>query len=523
MVCGVTEEVSERMARGSFLLAGGQLVAQVVAFAFSVVIARLLGPGAYGLATVAMVYPFLLASLSSLGLEVAVARCIASPSTTRGVYAWTGLLTRLVAASVAGLITYFYSGLFASLLSRPEVEPLIRVLSLYVVFSSLMGLVNAALSGLGEYKASASMNILYNVVRGPLAVVLVLAGLGAYGAVLSHTVASVVVFLLYLVPYYSFFKKPVFSQVALRELLALALPLYAAGLVSTFTGPVVNTILSNTVTSNELGNYGVASNAQLPLGALLGAISTAVLTTFPLLLENRGAFRRRVSETAFYASTVSAALGFCYASIIMPLVRLAYGRAYATAHVYALVLALSYILPALLASTVTGNVFIALEDTRWNIALNAVSVTSTITLAYTLVPRLGVLGACVAYVVGNTVSSALGLLVLSRVFSVGVNLGKTLKASTPAIVAFLASTTVSYILMELVTRQWFTVLHLYVAGIVSSILVGLLVYAFSYLALLPRFLDEHSIRVIVDLAGKLEYVGRVIKPLGELYLKMLSA
>jgi len=519
----VTRElISRRIARGSFILTGGQVVSQLLALVFSIIIARLLKPEDYGLITVAMTYPSLLISLSTLGLETAVATHVAEPSSKREEYAWGGFMMRSSVASIAGLLVYTHAGFFANLMSKPEVTPLIETLSLYTVFSSVTGVIVAAFSGLGKYEVSALVNTLHYALRGPLAIALIIAGFGVHGAVASHTLASIVVFSAYLALYLSVFKRPIITRTALRDLLRLAMPIYFAGLASTFTWPVVNTILSINVSRSELGNYSAAVNAQAPLGALIGGISTAVLTSFPLLTNDLDSFKKGVVKTAFYFSAVSSALGYCYAAVLMPLVRLAYGRTYANAHLYALVFAISNVLPVMVASSVVSSAFATLKKTLWNAVLGAVQAISTITLAYYLVPIHGVLGAGMAFTAGNLLPAVLGLIVLSRRFNIHVYPRDLLRASAPAIMAFAASTPISHVLMDFAARYWYMQIHLYVLGLVIAVLAGLAVYAAAYLALLSFFVDKNSVRVLVDLASGLEIVGGIIRPLGNRYLKLLG-
>ncbi|MEM4369351.1 MAG: oligosaccharide flippase family protein, partial [Desulfurococcaceae archaeon] len=63
----MSDQVELRIASGTLVLSASQLVALLLGVAFSVVIARLLGPEDYGLVGVSLMYPTMIVSILDLG------------------------------------------------------------------------------------------------------------------------------------------------------------------------------------------------------------------------------------------------------------------------------------------------------------------------------------------------------------------------------------------------------------------------------------------------------------------------
>ncbi|MEM0002010.1 MAG: oligosaccharide flippase family protein [Desulfurococcaceae archaeon] len=515
----MSNEVAERIVKGSFVLTLGQLLSIAVGFVFSVLIANLLGRDNYGLLSIALTYPSMVASLVDLGLGGVVSRYTAKPGSNKDIYAWTGLVLRALTSAIGGIIVYLSADYFAYLLGRPILTEPIRALSFYTIFSSILGVLSAIFNGLGKYEISASINITQYVVRGPLAVLFVLLGLGIHGAALAYSIGYMVVSILYMALFISIFRSPRFSLSIATKMLGISWPLFVASLSGVFLKPIVDTILSRNVSNSELGDYGVALNSLMPLGILLGSISTAVLTSLPILIENVDQMKESAKDAVFYSSTISIALGFCYLSVIYPLTRI-YGRSYVNAPIYAIIYGLSSLLPVLLGSLVIGNYFIVLKATKYNAITSLAGFSITVILSYMLTPIMGVAGAGLSYIVGNVVSATIAYAIASKSLDLKLNFSRNIKTFIPSLIAFIsgfASSTLITIHVSTMATVYF------ILGLIAATITGLSIYSLVYLALIPFFTDRETIYNLFNLATRLEYVGGVVRVIGSYYLKYVSA
>ena len=140
-------------ARGSLLLMMGQIVSTIVSALTIIVVARLLGPEKYGVVTVVMVPIGLALLVQDLGMNTALTRFVALWR-SEGRHGDVQVLVRVgltFKAAVAGVIALCYwagAGTVASAyLQRPELEALVRIVSLGVLGTALMTATQAVLVG----------------------------------------------------------------------------------------------------------------------------------------------------------------------------------------------------------------------------------------------------------------------------------------------------------------------------------------------------------------------------------------
>jgi O-antigen/teichoic acid export membrane protein len=498
-------KIAERISSGSFYLTVGQALALLLGLVFSIILARILGPDNYGLIGIALIYPSMFISLTDLGLNAVISRYSTAPSTRREVYVWSGIAIRTILAVIGGVVIYFMANIFASLLGRLYIEPLIRILALYTASSSILSTLYSAFAGLGRYKVSAFILILQYFLKGVLAVTLLFTGLHIYGVVLSYSIAYTIlvpIFLILLVRDL----KPAISLSEGIETLKVALPLYVAVVCDVFLKPTLDTTLSKYISNYEWGNYSVAFNVLMPIGVFSGAIVTATLTSLPLLIEDSESLKKNTGELVFYTTIVFNGLALLYLSILKPLVNILYGVEYLSAPKYAIAISASTVVPTILGSLVIGNYFITIKATRWNAIVGVIKVITALITSYVSIPILGVYGVALALLIGNVISTLIGYYILVIVYCVHVDLKKSIKASIPAFIAF----TIAYTLINITSNQ------------LLNILVGFATYIIAYLLLLPVFLENSVIKNVVDIASRLDYIGLFIEKISPYYLKVVT-
>jgi stage V sporulation protein B len=502
------ESVELRIASGTLMLGASQIMAIALGVVFSVIVARLLGPESYGLVGISLTYPTLIASLLDLGLGSAIARYVAMPGEDRRLYTWTGTLAKLLFGALGAIIVYACADFFAYLLARPYITQLVKVLSIYVAATCVLGGVQSAFSGLGKYSLAGSIAVSQYALRGPLTVALILAGLGSYGAVASFSIAYAVLGVVYSLLFIKLFKKPKFSKKALKKMLTLSIPLYTAGLVQLVVGPAINTVLAQYTTDVELGNYSVAISSLAPINAVVVSISTAALTSLPILIGDSNILQKKTMQVAIYSSIILIATVLGYISILTPLVYLLYGVEYKSAPIYAIAYAAGIAVNAILTGGILGSFFITVGSTKWNCLLGMFSSTSTILSALILIPTCSALGAAIAHSIGSTVSGAAAYIIARRNFSINISLKDCLRGLMPAAIA----STAAHIVMCLLG-----------CNIITALIVAGVAYIAIYLAILPLTVNKKDIRNVIELTSKLAYIGKIIKPLGKTYLGLVKA
>lgn len=175
--------------RWSYAMEGGR---QVVSLATMLVLARLLGPAAFGVAALAMVYVLFIRMLLSQGLSAAIIqRKDLDPRHLDAAF-WLVLAASaaLTAASV-GL-----AGWWASLNNSPELRGVVIALSLLIPVQALVIVQEAILRRNMDFRSLAVRTNVSTLAGGGVAIVAALAGAGVWALVLQQLVTEVLGLLL---------------------------------------------------------------------------------------------------------------------------------------------------------------------------------------------------------------------------------------------------------------------------------------------------------------------------------------
>lgn len=235
--------VGRRVARGSSIPLARGVAANLIALLGSIVVARILGPEEYGLASIALIYPGMAVTIAGLGLGQALTR-FSSAESARGrasEYIYSGLPVSALSATAASLAVLALAPLLAGLVGRPGITPGIRILSIYAFSITMYSALEAALPGLG-YRS-----VLWGLSTGYLA------GVILYTLILPRRAAPA---------------RPSLGRA--WELLAYSLPLYIPTLIASPVSQAIAGFLASRASDFEMGNLSVANLLTTPIG-ILGA------------------------------------------------------------------------------------------------------------------------------------------------------------------------------------------------------------------------------------------------------------
>jgi O-antigen/teichoic acid export membrane protein len=308
------------------------------------------------------------------------------------------------------------------ILGHAEIEPLIRIGAPAIAFIVMGGVCSGALAGLENFRSIGRCGVVSGVIY---------IGAGAFGAarggvagvivsiVISSAIQALILLALTLrearrqgaTPGLQAFRE-IFLEAPL--LMSFAFPAALAGFSSMPTLWVVNAVLARQASGiGEVALFTAANWVRLMvmfLPYLIGVVGSSVLNNYRGLGDDAG-FRKafRVNFAAVASTTVAAMAAVMIAS---PLVMRAFGREFVEGR-GALIIIVAATLPEAL-----GLAFFQIVQTRgrmWS-SLFAVALprdTVVILTALLFVPRFGAAGACLAYLIGTTVSFA-GILLLVR-------------------------------------------------------------------------------------------------------------
>jgi O-antigen/teichoic acid export membrane protein len=253
-----------------------RLLSQVVTWAITLVVIRLLTPADYGLLAMSTVFVAFVSMFSEFGLGAAVVqrREIDERLLRRvfGVVLAVHCSLTCLLALAAPLIAAFYA--------EPRVTPVIRVLSLQFVIAAFAVVPDALLQRRMEFRNRSLLDLSGAIAGSLLTLAMAYAGAGVWALVMGSLLVQAwrSIGLNFFSPFLSW---PDFSISGLRSLLAFGGHVTAAGVLGMIFVQMDTIICAKMLGNQILGVYSVAVNlASLPIQKTAGLVNAVAFPAF---------------------------------------------------------------------------------------------------------------------------------------------------------------------------------------------------------------------------------------------------
>ena len=408
-----------RGAASAILIRGLGLVA---AFAFNVVIGRLLGVEGAGVLLLALTVCTIAAVLARLGLDGVVLRAV-SISVARGdaygtqdTYAASFLLVAVASVFVAAVVFALSEPMAAHLFRSLDVAESLAVLALTIPATALLFLHAEMLRGLHRVASSQSLqNTLVYILAVPGAVIL--ASATSHSVEWSYLISSYLV----LVVAVLLWRRVTESHLApvrfctIKRLLAQSPPFFVTqvmDLVNLWVGVLLIGVFSS---ETQTGLFAMAARVAVLGAAALAAVNVLAAPKFAALHQanDLASIEGLAKRTAKFALVVSAPVflvfGF-FGSHVMAI----FGDGFRAAGGLLAILAVGHLVnvaagPVGYLLTMTGHATLQKRATAFGAAVNT-------GLCLLLIPPLGAVGAAIAMAASLVVQNVLGLVYVRQKF-----------------------------------------------------------------------------------------------------------
>ncbi|MGB9134024.1 MAG: oligosaccharide flippase family protein, partial [Candidatus Bathyarchaeia archaeon] len=182
--------------KGGLNVMWGLVASTVISAVGTILIAWLLGEDNYGLYSIALTAPTLMVLFRDWGVTSAMIRYTAQSNAEnktaniRSIF-MSGLLFEVALGIALSLLGFLLSDFLAiNVLKRPVIAPLIQIASITVLTSALVSTATAAFTGIEKMHLNSIMLVSQSIIKTTLIIILVLLGLGTFGAITGFTVAS---------------------------------------------------------------------------------------------------------------------------------------------------------------------------------------------------------------------------------------------------------------------------------------------------------------------------------------------
>jgi O-antigen/teichoic acid export membrane protein len=384
------------------------LGARLMTLLVFVVLARILEPTAFGLVTLAAVFVALMQVFIDQGFSQAIVqRQTIEPGHLDSAF-WSSVLLSclLTAAAVAG------AGLIADLMGEPELESVLRWLSLSLVVTALGSTPEAILRRELAFRSLAIRQLAAAAAGGAVGVGAALLGYGVWSLVAQLLVQSAVgsLILWIAVPW-----RPGLdvSWAYFRDLFSFGSNIVAMNMVNFLNRRSDDLMIGAVLGTRALGYYSIGYRILLLLTDVMTRTIESV--AFPLFAKVQGDLAR-LRRGYLIATQISAAIAtpvfLAVAALAPQLIAVAFGPGWEPAVPVMQVLALIGVLHASLFFNST--VLVATGQPRTALFITTVNAVSNV-IAFAIAVQWGIVAVAAAYVIRGYLLSPLPVLMVKRV------------------------------------------------------------------------------------------------------------
>ena len=450
-------------ARGGFNLFWGLITSSLISAVGVIIVARLLSPSEYGLVTIALMAPAIIALFRGWGVNSAIIKYVAQyrsedkTSRVKSIIA-SGTLFELALGIALSTLSFSLSGFMAtSIFHRPEIKPLIEVASLIVMANAIITAAQSTFTGFEEMQYSSITMVAQSTLKTILAPTLILIGYGALGVILGSVVALTAAgALAIMIAYKKFYKKLNNSELQLKEdvkaMLKYGLPLSASAILGGVVTQIYNFLIAIYCTNAIVGNYQVALNFAVLITFFATPITTVHFPAFSKInLEKDVERLSNVFQLSVkYASLLVVPVAAATIALSKPLIYTLFGEKYAYAPLFLTLIAATYLYTAF-GSLSLGNLLNGQGETKTTMKLALITIALGLPLSLTLIPKLGVIGLLITNLAAGVPSLTIGLSWVKKHFKATIDL----KSSTKILLASTVAAATTYaITSQLTLSSW---------------------------------------------------------------------
>lgn len=395
----------QEVARGTMLAFALKIMGSGLAFAFNVVVARLLGAEGAGIYFLSLAVTTIASVIGRVGLDNALLRFIATGAAqhnwgkVNSVYKSGMRIAIVVSGLLASLLFVGAPWMATAVFKKPELAEPLRWMSLSILPFALLNLQAESLKGLKRIRDAMMVQGVGVPLFSLIAVIPLAQSTGILGVSQAYLIATLVDVMLGL----WFWKKAIpdqhsssFLKISLSELWQSSRPLFFVSVMNRAVLPWAPLFLLGIwVSSEDVGVFGAAFRVAMLVSFMLGTINNVVAPKFAELYaqENIKALGNTARHSALIITLLTSPI-FIVLIFGGDWVMGIYGKGFEQGGLVLAVLAVGQFINVL-----TGSVGYLLMMSGNEKIMQTLTIASTIAmmvLSVLLIPQLGTLGAAIA-------------------------------------------------------------------------------------------------------------------------------
>ncbi|HSL47021.1 MAG TPA: flippase [Anaerolineales bacterium] len=413
------------VAKGGGIVYGGKLFLSLSRLVTVIVLARLLSVEQYGLYNLALSAANVAIAIAILGLDTALVRYIAIAASRKDdTSLWGSLqvgitLSVLLSALTSTLLFALAYPLATQVFDKPELAPLLQLVSLIIPFLVLSDVLAGATRGFKKMQYMViAQHIAQPVIRLILIIVLSLTGMTPAWAIITFGVADGIasLMLLYFLNKQFSLRRPVqLRRNDFREILGFSLPLWFAELMVTFRGNVQTILLGSLSTIANVGIFSVVAQVN-QIGQMLYTAVTAAAR--PMIAElhdrdEREQMGRLYQTTTNWVMMVNLPVFLIMVLFPVPILSI-FGKSFIDGASALIILAFANFVN--IGTGMCGAIIEMTGYTKLKLINTSIRMVSSIGLNLVLIPAWGLVGAAVAALAVEVIVNSIILLQVWMLF-----------------------------------------------------------------------------------------------------------
>lgn len=368
------------------------IMQQVLQIVFTIILARLLSRGDFGLVAMALIVNRFVVALTSIGFGAAI---IQSQEITKGQISAIFYI-QLVLNVALTTVVYFGSNIAASFFEEPELIPIIQALA-FVILLQTFQFPNILLRKRMDFKSFSLAEIVSMVISNAIAIVLALTGFGVWSLVWRLIIQRVLFGALSF--YYGKWlpAKPEFTGI--KPFFKFGLNLLGAHIVYFFAENMIGLLTGRFLGKEIMGLFNIAYNLAIVPATKIQSVLTSVLTPgFSKLQYQAEKFRTNYTKALNMTSLVFIPFMIMLIAISQNLIPVFYGEQWREAGNYLMILSVVGLLRGL--SHILRSAIIAKGKSRIIFISVIVEVICSLPIMYFLMEDYGIYGLITGYLIG---------------------------------------------------------------------------------------------------------------------------
>ncbi|MDF4204132.1 lipopolysaccharide biosynthesis protein [Maribacter sp. SA7] len=242
--------IGNKMFKGAIWSTVERLSVQLVSFALTIVLARLLTPKEYG--TVGLLIVFI--SFSQVFIDSGFSKALIQKQNRTNEDISTVFYFNLIVALICYLALWICAPFISDFYSIPKLDNLLKILSISLFFNALFAIPNTLLSIEMNFKSITKVNFISTVISGLAAIYLAYENFGEWALVYQTLIKSVLMALLF---WFSTKWKPlfIFSKDSFKNLFGFGSKLLVNSIMNNLVNNFASLFIAKIISAQQLGYY----------------------------------------------------------------------------------------------------------------------------------------------------------------------------------------------------------------------------------------------------------------------------